>query len=103
MPKDFDDIYKKMDSIKKDLDKHDGGSAKDLNSLSKDQDKILKDIIEIKKQVKDIGYKIDLMLEILNNFTIMIAEDEDDLEEEYDSDESWVPKEDEFWEDDNDE
>jgi hypothetical protein len=47
------------------------------------------------------------MLEILNNFTIMLAEDDEDLEENYDfdndSDESWVPKEDDFWEDDNDE
>ncbi len=38
---------------------------------------------------------------LLNTFTIMLAEDDQDLEENYDiddSDESWVPKED--WEDD---
>jgi hypothetical protein len=46
------------------------------------------------------------MLDILNNFTIMLAEDDEDLEENYDiedSDESWIPQEKDFWEDDNDE
>ena len=96
MPKDLDDIYKKVDI-----------SAKELNSLGKDQDKIHKEILDIKKQIKDISFKVDAMLEILNNFTIMLAEDDEDLEENYDfdndSDESWVPKEDDFWEDDTDE
>ena len=96
MPKDLDDIYKRVDT-----------SAKELNSLGKDQDKIHKEILDIKKQIKDISFKVDAMLEILNNFTIMLAEDDEDLEENYDfdndSDESWVPKEDDFWEDDTDE
>jgi hypothetical protein len=96
MPKDLDDIYKKVDI-----------SAKELNSLGKDQDKIHKEVLDLKKQIKDISFKVDTMLEILNNFTIMLAEDDEDLEENYDfdndSDESWVPKEDDFWEDDNDE
>ena len=64
-----------------------------------DQSDIVKEINDIKKEVKDISYKVDLMLEILNNFTIMLAEEEDNIED-YDSDESWVPKEDDFWEDD---
>jgi hypothetical protein len=96
MPKDLDDIYKKVDI-----------SAKELNSLGKDQDKIHKEVLDLKKQIKDISFKVDAMLEILNNFTIMLAEDDEDLEENYDfdndSDESWVPKEDDFWEDDTDE
>jgi hypothetical protein len=96
MPKDLDDIYKRVDI-----------SAKELNSLGKDQDKIHKEVLDLKKQIKDISSKVDAMLEILNNFTIMLAEDDEDLEENYDfdndSDESWVPKEDDFWEDDNDE
>jgi len=45
------------------------------------------------------------MLEILNSFTIMLAEDDEDLEENYefdnDTEETWVPKEDNFWEDDD--
>jgi hypothetical protein len=96
MPKDLDDIYKKVDI-----------SVKELNTLGKDQDKLYKEVLDIKKQMKDITTKVDAMLEILNNFTIMLAEDDEDLEENYDidndSDESWVPKEDNFWEDDNDE
>lgn len=69
-----------------------------------DQSDLIKEINDIKKEVKDISYKVDLMLEILNNFTIMLSEEEyDDTEnEDYDTDETWVPKEDDFWEDDND-
>lgn len=103
MPKDLDDISKKIDVLHKDLDRQNSEVLKDVITISKDQDKVLKDIIEIKKQVKDIGYKVDLMLEILNNFTIMLAEDDTDLEDDYDSDESWVPKDEEFWEDDENE
>ena len=98
MSKDFDDIYKKIDQSHKDLSKID-------NAISKDQDKMMKDIIEIKKEVKDIAFKVDTMLEILNSFTIMLAEDDEDLEENYDiedTDESWAAKEEDFWEDDND-
>lgn len=99
MSKDFDDIYKKIEQSNKDLSKME-------NAISKDQDKIIKDIIEIKKEVKDIAFKVDTMLEILNSFTIMLAEDDEDLEENYDiddNDESWAPKEEDFWEDDNNE
>lgn len=96
MSKNFDDISKKIDQSHKE-------SSKDDGVRSKDQDKIIKDITEIKKEVKDIAFKVDTMLEILNSFTIMLAEDDEDLEENYDiddADESWVPKEDDFWEDD---
>jgi hypothetical protein len=107
MARDFDDIYKKIDQSHKDLCKQDSEISNDINNLNKDQQKILKDLTDIKKQVKDIGTKVDIMLEILNNFTIMLAEDDEDLEENYDfdndSDESWASKEDDFWEDDNDE
>jgi hypothetical protein len=95
MPKDLDDIYKKVII-----------SGRELNSLGKDQDKLYKEVLDIKKQIKDITFKVDAMLEMLNNFTIMLAEDDEDLEENYEIDdveESWVPKEDNFWEDDSDE
>ena len=104
MSKDFDDIYKRIDQSHKELYKKDNEAIKDLADLKKDQDKITKEIVDIKKQIKDISFKVDVMLEILNNFTIMLAEDEDDLENNYefdnDTDETWVPKEDNFWEDD---
>ena len=67
-----------------------------------DQSDLYKDIADLKKEMNDMSYKIDLILEILNNFTIMLSEEDEEVED-YDSDESWVPKEDEFWEDDNDE
>lgn len=98
MSRDFDDIYKKIDQSHKDLYSND-------KEMSKDQEKMRKDILEIKKEVKNIATKVDTMLEILNSFTLMLAEDDEDLEENYDiedSDESWVPKEDDFWNDDND-
>lgn len=74
-------------------------------SKETDQSNLIQEINEIKKEVKDISYKVDLMLEILNSFTIMLSEEEaeyDEENEDYDSDETWVPKEDDFWENDND-
>lgn len=66
-------------------------------------EEVLAEINGIKRQVNDISYKVDLMLEILNNFTIMLAEEEEEEDEEnYDDEETWVPKEDDFWENDND-
>jgi seryl-tRNA synthetase len=100
MSKEFDDVVKKINQSDKLF-------FRDITNLEKDHEKIIKEINDIKKQVKDMSFKVDTMLEILNNFTIMLAEDDEDLEENYDfdndSDESWVPKEDDFWEDDNDE
>jgi septal ring factor EnvC (AmiA/AmiB activator) len=107
MPKDFDDIYKKLDQNHKSTQKENSEITKAFNSIDKSNDKLTKEINDIKKEVKDIAFKVDTMLEILNNFTIMLAEEDEDLEEDYgfdsDTDESWVPKEDNFWENDNDE
>ena len=106
MPKDLDDIYKKLDQNSKSYQKDNDQLTRSINSIGKDNDQIIKEIKDIKKEVKDIAFKVDTMLEILNNFTILLAEDDEDLEENYefeDSDETWVPKEDDFWENDNDE
>lgn len=100
MSRDFDDIYKKIDQYHKDFNKKETEASKNLDIIEKNQDKVIKDIHEIKKEVKDIAFKVDTMLEILNSFTIMLAEDDEDLEENYeieDSDESWVPKDEDFW------
>ncbi len=100
MSKEFDDVIKKINQSDKLF-------FRDITNLEKDHDKILKEISEVKKQVKDISFKVDMMLEILNNFTIMLAEeDEEGLEEEdygVEGDEDWASKEDDFWEDDIDE
>lgn len=106
MPKDLDQISKQIDKNNKDLLDDNKSISKDIDELTKSNSKLLKEISEIKKEVKNIAFKVDIMLEILNNFTIMLAEDDEDLDENYDiddPDESWVPKEEEFWEDDNDE
>lgn len=104
MSRDFDEIRQKIDQSHKELYKQDTAISKDLTNLDKNQEKLLKEIHEVKKEVKDISFKVDTMLEILNSFTIMLAEDDEDLEENYDFDndtyESWVPKEEDFWEDD---
>ena len=41
------------------------------------------------------------MLEILNNFTIMLSEDDEELEDNYDTYESWVPDEESYYDEDN--
>jgi len=105
MPKDLDDVYKKLDQNSKSYQKDNDQLTRSINSIGKDNDQIIKEIKDIKKEVKDIAFKVDTMLEILNNFTILLAEEDDeDLEENYefeDSDETWVPKEDDFWENDD--
>jgi seryl-tRNA synthetase len=105
MPKDFDDLYKKLDQNNKSNQKDSDDVIKAINVIGKDNDKIIKEINDIKREVKDIAFKVDTMLEILNSFTIMLAEDDEDLEENYefdnDTEETWVPKEDDFWEDDD--
>ncbi len=103
MSKDLDDLYKKLDQYEKSHQKDSDYLNRSINGVAKDNDKIIKEINDIKKEVRDIAFKVDVMLEILNNFTIMLAEDDEDLETNYeieDSDESWVPKEDDLWEDD---
>jgi septal ring factor EnvC (AmiA/AmiB activator) len=103
MTKDLDDLYKKLDQYEKSHQKDNDQLTRSINYIGKDNDKLLKEINDIKKEVKNIAFKVDTMLEILNTFSIMLAEDDEDLEENYnieDTDESWVPKEDELWEDD---
>ena len=54
--------------------------------------------------IKSIEEKIDAALDVLNSFTIMLAEDDEDLEEnyEFDNDQTWVPNEEDFWQNDED-
>jgi hypothetical protein len=62
------------------------------------KEEILSEINSLKKEVNSISSKIDIILDILHSFTIMLEEDEDELEESYDSDETWLPDEDDdFW------
>ena len=83
MPKDLDDVYKKLDQNNKSYQKDNDQLTRSLNSIGKDNDQIIKEIKDIKKEVKDIAFKVDTMLEILNSFTILLAEDDEDLEDNY--------------------
>ena len=105
MPKDIDDLNKQLDKMSKDMNNNDKLIEKDLVAIYKQNTELSKEISNLKKEVASMAFKIDTMLEILNNFTIMLAEDDEDLDENYDiddADESWVPKEEEFWEDEDD-
>lgn len=60
------------------------------------------EIADLKEEVINISAKVDQVLQMLNDFTIMLMEDPEDEEdnEEYDYEDSWLPKEDDFWEND---
>lgn len=92
MSRDINDIYKKIDQSHKELYEQENHIEKDLGEIANNQGKILQDIAEIKKQVKDIGFKVELMLQILNNFTVMLAEEDDGDEEDY-NDNDWSSEE----------
>ena len=97
MSRDFDDIYKKIDQSHKELYKQENELSRDIANLDKNQEKILSEIKDIKKQVKGIETKVDLILEILNNFTILLAE-EDGIEEDYSGEEDpWASNQEEDW------
>jgi hypothetical protein len=96
MSKEFDDVIKKINQSDKLF-------FRDITNLEKDHEKIIKELAETKKQIKDISFKVDIILEILNNFSLMLSEDKENQQDNYDIDESWVPKEEDFWEDDNNE
>lgn len=90
MSRDFDDIIKHINSANKNLGQNDMDISKQIDALSKDNQDLIKDIKDIKKQIKDISFKVDTMLEILNNFTIMLAEDDEDIDSY--GDQTWVPE-----------
>jgi hypothetical protein len=59
------------------------------------QNDIKQDIIQIRNELESLNDKIDNVINILNNFTIMLLEsDEDEDMDLYDSDDSWVPNDD---------
>jgi hypothetical protein len=64
-------------------------------------EEIKKDISNLKEEIANISAKVDQVLQMLSDFTIMLMEDpEEEEEEEYGYEDSWLPKEDDFWEND---
>jgi hypothetical protein len=110
MSKDAEDLIKNINKILKEFKNDEVDLFRQMFVLNKDALLIKKDTDFIKKELKGLSNKVDLILEILNNLTIMVLDeheidDEDDEDNEYniyDSDDSWVPEEstDEY-EDDN--
>lgn len=82
-----------IDRIIGDIIKHQELIDNDNNILHKNMNNIYKDIANIKKELTGIDNKIDLILEILNNLTIMVLQEEE--EEEYNNE--WTPEQDEEW------
>jgi len=74
---------------------------KDTDKSTKSIDLLEKDIASIKQQIKEIDNKIDLILEILNNFTLMVLDEEEAQQllddEEYGDDDGWIPEQNESW------
>ena len=64
---------------------------------------IKEEIHNLKEEISSISTKVDQILQMLSDFTIMLMEDpeeEEEEEEEYGYEDSWLPKEDDFWEND---
>lgn len=64
---------------------------------------IKEEIHSLKEEITNISAKVDQILQMLSDFTIMLMEDpeeEEEEEEEYGYEDSWLPKEDDFWEND---
>lgn len=90
MSRDIDDVIKEVMKSNKEIHKVDDKLSKELNGLDRD-------IQGLKKDIKSLSDKLDDVLEILNTLTIFIEDaesilDEDDNEEEYQSNEGWLPE-----------
>jgi hypothetical protein len=90
MSKNIDDVIKEVMKSNKEIHRVD-------NKLSKDIDTTHREIQSLKKEVKLVSAKIDSVLEILNTLTIFIEDaeqiiDDEDIDEEYSSNEGWIPE-----------
>jgi uncharacterized protein YlxW (UPF0749 family) len=90
MSKDFDQISKQI--LKNNKEIHDMD-----NKISKDLDALSKDVNLLKKDIKTLSNKIDSVLDILNTLAIFIEDaehiiDSEDSEEDYQSNEGWLPE-----------
>ena len=91
MSRDFDNIIKEVMKSNKDLNRIDDKFSKEISLLDKD-------IQSLRKEVKGLSSKMDEILEILNTLTIFIddaehiIEDEDEDNEDYKSNEGWIPE-----------
>jgi len=90
MSRDFDNIIKEVMKSNKDLNRIDHKFSKEISLLDKD-------IQNLRKEVRGLSSKLDEILEILNTLTIFIEDtesivDEEDHDEDYQSNEGWLPE-----------
>lgn len=92
MSRDFDNNMKKIIDTNKEL--------------HKESDKSLKEMADIKRLIKTLESKlsgleekIDTIYEILNNFSVLMYEEEDLDDEEDFENKDWTPYDDENWDD----
>ena len=59
---------------------------------------VQQDLDFIKNEIESINSKIDLILDTLNSFTIMLAEDDDEeIEDMYGTEDSWADDKNNKW------
>ncbi len=98
MSRDFDNIAKEIVEVNKELQNLDCNPFKDVRDIKTILTTAVNKIDMMDKRIRLIEEKIDHMFEILNNFTIMLAEEDDDeLDEDLYGTKEWNP-----YDDDND-
>jgi hypothetical protein len=88
MSRDFDNIIKEIVKNNKELDKMDDKISKNIAGLEKD-------IAIIKKDMKTISSKLDGIFDMLSSLSVFIEDAENIVsedEEEYTSNEGWLPE-----------
>jgi len=89
MSRDYNDISKEILKSNKQLNDMDKNLSKDIEILSKE-------IVNLKKDFKTLHIKIDHILDVLNTLTVFIVDEGEDLDdsdnEEYQSNEGWLPE-----------
>ena len=94
MSRDFSRIAKEIDNSRKELyDTTNNGLEKDISGIKND-------IASLKKNLEEIDAKVDELIDIMGNLTIMFIDEEEmedeDNEDIYDTDQTWVPEEDDW-------
>lgn len=92
MSRDFSRIAKEINDSHKEF--HDAQN----NPLEQDISGIKKDIASLKKNIEEINTKVDELIDIMGNLTIMFFDEEEieDGDDIYDTDQTWVPEEDDW-------
>lgn len=99
MSRDYSRIAKEINDSNKEL------YSKEFD-LEKDVSSIKKEIAFLRNSIQEINTKVDELIDVMSNLTIMFIDeeesDEDDEPDLYDTDNTWVPNEEDDWYDSND-